>query len=37
MKIVKSFEESGSLKKVLGKNVKMRQKREKVDFLACFR
>ena len=37
MKIVKSFEESDSLKNVLGKNVKMRQKKEKVDFLACFR
>ena len=34
MKIAKSLEESGLLIKVLVEQFKMRQKKEKVDFLA---
>ena len=36
VKIVKSLEESGSLKKVLVKQLKMKQKNKKEDFPVCY-
>ena len=36
MKIVKSLKESGLLIKVLGKQLKMKQKNEKANFSVCF-
>ena len=36
MKIVKSPEESGLLKKIISKQLKMKQNNRKVDFLVCY-
>ena len=36
MKIVKSPEESGLLKKIISKQLKLKQNNKKVDFLVCY-